>query len=109
MYLNRHARACLFFYFISKPDGLSLNTFYIEHLEDLSGFEDNKEKMSKNRVASAYDRQYNISKTKEINMESTIKLFDEHSQQYQIIELAIQYIEVNAQRQPELDEIASAI
>ena len=42
-------------------------------------------------------------------MESTIKLFDEHSQQYQIIELAIQYIEVNAQRQPELDEIASAI
>ncbi len=38
-------------------------------------------------------------------MESTIEL----SQHYQLIERAIQYIEANAQRQPELDEIASAI
>ncbi|MBI5950887.1 MAG: methylated-DNA--[protein]-cysteine S-methyltransferase [Chloroflexi bacterium] len=38
-------------------------------------------------------------------MESTA----EFSQHYQLIERAIQYIEANAQRQPELDEIASAI
>jgi len=37
-------------------------------------------------------------------MEST-----ELSQHYQLIEQAIQYIEANVQRQPELDEIASAI
>jgi len=39
-----------------------------------------------------------------LNMEST-----ELSQHYQLIEQAIQYIEANVQRQPELDEIASAI
>ena len=33
----------------------------------------------------------------------------ELSQHYQLIEQAIQYIEANVQRQPELDEIASAI
>ena len=38
-------------------------------------------------------------------MESTTEL----SQHYQLIERAIQYIEANVQRQPELDEIASAI
>lgn len=38
-------------------------------------------------------------------MESTTEL----SQQYQLIERAIQYIEANAQGQPELDEIASAV
>jgi len=38
-------------------------------------------------------------------MESTT----EFSQHYQLVERAIQYIEANAQRQPELDEIASAI
>jgi AraC family transcriptional regulator, regulatory protein of adaptative response / methylated-DNA-[protein]-cysteine methyltransferase len=38
-------------------------------------------------------------------MESTIEL----SQHYQLIEQAIRYIEANVQRQPELDEIASAI
>ena len=38
-------------------------------------------------------------------MESTSEL----SQHYQLIERAIQYIEVNVNRQPELDEIASAI
>ncbi|MDO9302793.1 MAG: methylated-DNA--[protein]-cysteine S-methyltransferase [Anaerolineales bacterium] len=38
-------------------------------------------------------------------MESTIEL----SRHYQLIEQAIQYIEANVQRQPELDEIASAI
>jgi AraC family transcriptional regulator of adaptative response/methylated-DNA-[protein]-cysteine methyltransferase len=40
----------------------------------------------------------------EMIMEST-----ELSQHYQLIEQAIQYIEANVQRQPELDEIASAI
>jgi AraC family transcriptional regulator, regulatory protein of adaptative response / methylated-DNA-[protein]-cysteine methyltransferase len=39
-----------------------------------------------------------------MNMESTT----EHSQQYQLIERAIQYIAANVRRQPELDEIASA-
>jgi AraC family transcriptional regulator of adaptative response/methylated-DNA-[protein]-cysteine methyltransferase len=43
--------------------------------------------------------------SKEINMESTTEL----SKHYQLIEQAIQYIETNVQRQPELDEIASAI
>ncbi|CAG0981714.1 Bifunctional transcriptional activator/DNA repair enzyme Ada [Anaerolineales bacterium] len=38
-------------------------------------------------------------------MESTTEL----SQQYQLVERAIQYIEANAQDRPELDEIASAI
>ena len=38
-------------------------------------------------------------------MESTTEL----SQHYQLIKQAIQYIEANVQRQPELDEIASAI
>ena len=38
-------------------------------------------------------------------MESTTEL----SQHYQLIEQAIQYIEINFHRQPELDEIASAI
>jgi AraC family transcriptional regulator of adaptative response/methylated-DNA-[protein]-cysteine methyltransferase len=38
-------------------------------------------------------------------MESATEL----SQQYQLIERAIQYIEANARRQPELDEIASAV
>ena len=38
-------------------------------------------------------------------MESTTEL----SEHYQLIELAIQYIEANVQRQPDLDEIASAI
>jgi AraC family transcriptional regulator of adaptative response/methylated-DNA-[protein]-cysteine methyltransferase len=46
-----------------------------------------------------------ISNTKEMNMESTAEL----SQHYQLIEQAIQYIEANVQRQPGLDEIASAI
>jgi len=43
--------------------------------------------------------------TKEIDMDHTIEL----SQHYQIIEQAIQYIEANVQRQPELEEIASSI
>jgi AraC family transcriptional regulator of adaptative response/methylated-DNA-[protein]-cysteine methyltransferase len=38
-------------------------------------------------------------------MENNIEL----SQHYQLIERAIQYIEANVQRQPELEEIASAI
>ena len=38
-------------------------------------------------------------------MEATTEI----SQQYQVIEQAIQYIEANVQHQPELDEIASAI
>jgi AraC family transcriptional regulator of adaptative response/methylated-DNA-[protein]-cysteine methyltransferase len=38
-------------------------------------------------------------------METTVEL----SQHYQLIEQAIKYIEANARRQPELDEIASAV
>ncbi len=60
--------------------------------------------MSKNRVASTSDDQYNLLHQKEMTMES-----NELSQHYQLIEQAIQYIEANVNRQPELDEIASAI
>jgi len=51
------------------------------------------------------DRQIQSPTSKEMNMESTTEL----SGHYQLIERAIQYIEANVQRQPELDEIASAI
>lgn len=61
--------------------------------------------MSKNRVASTENETYNLRQQKEINMESTNEL----SEHYQLIERAIQYIEINVHRQPELDEIASAI
>ena len=61
--------------------------------------------MSKNRVASTLNDQYNLQHEKEIDMEPKI----EPSQHYILIEQAIQYIEANVQRQPELDEIASAI
>jgi len=61
--------------------------------------------MSKNRVASVNDDKYNLQQQKEINMESTTAL----SEHYQLIEKAIQYIEANVNRQPELEEIASAI
>jgi AraC family transcriptional regulator, regulatory protein of adaptative response / methylated-DNA-[protein]-cysteine methyltransferase len=62
-------------------------------------------KMSKNRVASTQNDQYNLQHEKEIDMEPKL----EPSQHYILIEQAIQYIEANVQRQPELDEIASAI
>jgi AraC family transcriptional regulator of adaptative response/methylated-DNA-[protein]-cysteine methyltransferase len=65
----------------------------------------NEEKMSKNRVASVSNDKYNLQHKKEITMESTTEL----SQHYQLIERAIQYIEANVNRQPELEEIASAI
>ena len=58
--------------------------------------------MSKNRVASTTDEQYNLQYQKEIVMEST-------SQDYELIEKAIRFIESNAQRQPELDEVAAAV
>ena len=61
--------------------------------------------MSKNRVATTADYLYNLQYEKEIVMEPKL----EPSQHYALIEQAIQYIEANVQRQPELDEIASAI
>ena len=63
-----------------------------------------KEKMSKNRVASRTSEKYNLLYQKEIVMESIPEL----SQNYRLIEQAIRFIEANAQRQPELDEIANA-
>lgn len=61
-----------------------------------------KEKMSKNRVASTTSEKYNLPHQKEIVMEST-------SQDYELIEKAIRFIESNARRQPELDEVAAAV
>ena len=61
--------------------------------------------MSKNRVARDLAGQYNLHPTKEIDMETTL----ESIQHYELIEKAIQYIEANVQRQPELLEIASAL
>src|SRR5258708_33139654 len=70
-------------------------------------------KMSKNRVATKQDKQYNLQHQKEINMESTLRQPGndpiELSDHYKFIEQAIQFIEANVQRQPELEEIASAI
>src|SRR5687768_768550 len=61
--------------------------------------------MSKNRVAPTRDEPYNLPHQKEIDMESTIEL----SEYYTLIERAIQFIEANVQRQPELEEIASSV
>jgi AraC family transcriptional regulator, regulatory protein of adaptative response / methylated-DNA-[protein]-cysteine methyltransferase len=61
--------------------------------------------MSKNRVASARPGSYNLSYAKEIAMNENL----EQSQHYQLMEQAIRYIEANVRRQPELEEIASAI
>jgi AraC family transcriptional regulator of adaptative response/methylated-DNA-[protein]-cysteine methyltransferase len=61
--------------------------------------------MSKNRVASTKDEQYNLQHQTEVVMESTL----ERSQDYRLIEQAIRFIEANANRQPELDEIAAAV
>jgi AraC family transcriptional regulator of adaptative response/methylated-DNA-[protein]-cysteine methyltransferase len=62
-------------------------------------------KMSKNRVDSSQQDTYNLQHQKEIDMESTIEL----SEHYTLIERAIEFIEANVRRQPELDEIASAV
>jgi AraC family transcriptional regulator of adaptative response/methylated-DNA-[protein]-cysteine methyltransferase len=62
-----------------------------------------QEKMSKNRVASAKIDNYNLHHQQmEVVMEST-------SQDYRLIEQAIRYIESNATRQPELEEVAAAV
>jgi AraC family transcriptional regulator of adaptative response/methylated-DNA-[protein]-cysteine methyltransferase len=61
--------------------------------------------MSKNRVVHLPNASYNLLHVKEIAMNDT----HEQSQHYQLIERAIRYIEDNVQRQPELEEIASAI
>lgn len=64
------------------------------------------EKMSKNRVASTKDENYNLPHQQmEVAMESTQAL----SQDYQLIEQAIRFIETNAARQPELNQVAAAI
>jgi AraC family transcriptional regulator, regulatory protein of adaptative response / methylated-DNA-[protein]-cysteine methyltransferase len=61
--------------------------------------------MSKNRVASIKDKQYNLLHQTEVLMES----IPERSQDYRLIEQAIHFIEANACRQPELEEIAAAV
>jgi AraC family transcriptional regulator of adaptative response/methylated-DNA-[protein]-cysteine methyltransferase len=59
--------------------------------------------MSKNRVASTTNENYNLRHQQtEVVMEST-------SQDYRLIEQAIRFIETNARRQPELDEVAAAV
>jgi AraC family transcriptional regulator, regulatory protein of adaptative response / methylated-DNA-[protein]-cysteine methyltransferase len=61
--------------------------------------------MSKNRVAAMNDGPYNLPHQKEITMQP----ISEQSEHYQLIERAIQFIESNVNRQPELEEIASAV
>jgi AraC family transcriptional regulator of adaptative response/methylated-DNA-[protein]-cysteine methyltransferase len=61
--------------------------------------------MIKNRVASMVKENYNLHRQTEVVMESILEL----SQDYRLIEQAIRFIEANAQRQPELDEIAAAV
>lgn len=61
--------------------------------------------MSKKRVAATQAVKYNLQQQKGDDMKNNL----EPSQHYQLIEQAIRYIEANAQRQPELEEIASAI
>jgi len=61
--------------------------------------------MSKNRVASVKSDNYNLQHQKEIVMES----IPERSQDYRLIEQAIRFIESNAARQPELDDVAAAV
>jgi len=72
-----------------------------------------KEKMSKNRVVSHKNSQYNLLQPKEMNMVTTFRLTEiedlEDSDQYRLMERAIRYIESNVGQQPELDEIAAAI
>lgn len=61
--------------------------------------------MSKKRVVQAADAKYNLPNQKEIDMEKETELY----QHYRLMEQAIQFIEANVSRQPELHEIASAI
>ena len=61
--------------------------------------------MSKNRVASMNENQYNPLNHTEVVMESIL----ERSRDYRLIEQAIRFIEDNAHRQPDLDEIAAAV
>jgi len=61
--------------------------------------------MSKNRVVRSSGGKYNLHRDKEIDMDTN----PEDSQNYKLIASAIQYIEANVQRQPELEEIASAV
>jgi AraC family transcriptional regulator of adaptative response/methylated-DNA-[protein]-cysteine methyltransferase len=56
-------------------------------------------------VARSRDGLYNLRKQKEIGMEQTYGPL----QHYQLMERAIGYIDANVKRQPELEEIASAI
>jgi AraC family transcriptional regulator of adaptative response/methylated-DNA-[protein]-cysteine methyltransferase len=67
--------------------------------------------MSKKRVARIPDAKYNLPQEKEIDMEPMIRQLQdlEPLQHYRLVEQAIQYIEDNVQRQPELAEIASAV
>jgi AraC family transcriptional regulator, regulatory protein of adaptative response / methylated-DNA-[protein]-cysteine methyltransferase len=62
-------------------------------------------KISKKRVAAAGLPQYNLVHQKEIAMNDKF----ESTGQYELIERAIQYIEIHVKEQPELEEIASAV
>jgi AraC family transcriptional regulator, regulatory protein of adaptative response / methylated-DNA-[protein]-cysteine methyltransferase len=68
-------------------------------------FIDERERMSKKRVAEIPDAKYNLPNKKEIDMEKNTEPY----QHYRLMEQAIQYIETNVPRQPELHEIAAAI
>ena len=65
-----------------------------------------KEKMSKNRVASTKDENYNL---RHQHLEVVIESTQVHLQDYRLIEQAIRFIETNAARQPELNQVAAAI
>lgn len=61
--------------------------------------------MRKKRVVNPISTPYNLMQQKEINMDKQLEPY----QHYHLIEQAIQFIEANVQRQPDLEEIASAV
>ena len=61
--------------------------------------------MRKKRVVNPISTPYNLTQEKEIEMDKQTEPY----QHYQLIEQAIQFIETNVQRQPDLEEIASAV
>jgi AraC family transcriptional regulator of adaptative response/methylated-DNA-[protein]-cysteine methyltransferase len=61
--------------------------------------------MRKKRVVNPTPTTYNLPQEKEIDMEKPFEPY----QHYQLIEQAIRFIETNVQRQPDLEEIASAV
>ena len=61
--------------------------------------------MRKKRVVNPISTPYNLTQEKEIEMDKQTEPY----QHYQLIEQAIRFIETNVQRQPDLEEIASAV